>query len=272
MESTLTLADHKTHCLTADSVGEFIALLPDTPKTVYTEDWAGATYDDAKAQAVAGDPSYVERSDALLEKIETDFAGEGFLPVTSNALTGGAVNVPAFLSGSPLAMRQRRRQVAEGGEIVLMVNCFISAIIPHETIMRRGVAQLALVRALATVRPVRLFIYGSHTGKPETFFGYFVETAPLDLARAAWSLCAPQSYRQVMLAAHYMLERKNETYAQQDLRFADAWAREVVGAEATILTPPLVSRDGTAPFETDEAAAAWVQAKVREALALDVAA
>lgn len=266
----MTLAGRKVRALTASSMPEFLDLLPADAKG-RSETWAGATYADALTQARWGDLSQVERSDALLSKIEDIEGLEGLRPVTVNSVTGGAPNVPAFLSGVPTAMRRRVRQVEEGGEVVLMVSAFVSQSIAHEEIVRRGAAQLALVRALSQVRPVRLYVYGAHTAsgtehKRAHFFAYPIDTAPLDLARAAWALCAPQSYRQIMLEADDVCG-SSATFAYEAHDLPRAWAVEIAGAESAVVTPPLVSGDGRVPFMSDEGAADWVQKKLKEALA-----
>jgi hypothetical protein len=270
----LLLAGRGVRALTAASMTDFLDMIEKErkgDKDEFSADWAGATFDDALAQGRTGDLSQVARSDALLDKIEAITDGEGLKAVTSPSVAGGAVNVPAYLAGHPACMRLRRPQVQAGGEIVLMVSAFISASISHEVIARRGAAQLALVRALSQVRPVRLFVYGCHTPAGSRhgrhfFAAYPIDTAPMDLARAAWALCAPQSYRQVLLHADRIVGA-TETSAELSAAIPTAWAKMIEGEDTSVLvTPPLVSGDGSVPFESDEAAAAWVQAKVREAL------
>jgi hypothetical protein len=169
--------------------------LPENPVS-----WAGATMRQAVKRARAGDLPRVAASDAMLTKVE-DFLDLATLrSVTAPAVAGGAPCVPAFIAGHPMAMRTRRRVAHDRGELILAVEGYTPAEIDAATIARRGAAVLALARAAAMIRPVRLVSFAV-SGDSAAAFAYTlpIDAAPIDLARAAWVFGAPEFTRQIRL-------------------------------------------------------------------------
>jgi hypothetical protein len=161
-----------------------------------TNNWTGnKDYSTAVDQVRNGDLSGVPASEALLDKLETE---QYVSPVWRNRLdvVGGSPCVPAFLAGHPVAMRRRERVMAEQGPITIIVSMSLSAMIAIETMRQRGAALLALVRLLSANRPVEVWTatclggpnHGTHTLVR-------LDTAPLDLARAAHMLTCPSVTR-----------------------------------------------------------------------------
>lgn len=151
--------------------------------------WYGSKdYATAMAQVLSGDLSNVAASDAILDKIEAE---PMLTHVWRNRLdvVGGIPHVPAFLAGHPMNMRRRERVASEQGPLCIFVTLTVSADIDAAVMRKRGVAILALVRMLSNVRPVELYACNSMGGA-----GYAahivtrIDTAPLDLARAAHML------------------------------------------------------------------------------------
>lgn len=161
-----------------------------------TDDWCGA-----KSHAVAvdqvrnGDLAGVAASEALLADLETE---QFVSPVWRNRLdvVGGTPCVPAFLAGHPMAMRRRERVATEQGPLAIVVSLTLSAGISVSDMRKRGATLLALVRLLSTARPVELWTavclggsgHGCHVLTR-------LDTAPLDLARAAHMLTCPSVTR-----------------------------------------------------------------------------
>lgn len=162
--------------------------------------WAGADFDTACARALSGDLARVAPSDAMLDKVEALLDLSGLKAVTVPAVAGGVPCVPAYLAGSPMAMRVRKRRVHDRGEVVLCVEGWTSSEAPSAAVARRGAAVLALVRALSSVRPVRIVSYAA-SGSDERAFLYTlpIDSAPIDLARAAWVFSAPEFVRRCRL-------------------------------------------------------------------------
>jgi hypothetical protein len=161
-----------------------------------SSEWHGnKDYATSVEQARSGDLSGVAASEALLDKLESE---QFVSPVWRNRLdvVGGSPCVPAFLAGHPMAMRRRERVKTEQGPLTIIVSMTLSGGIDTDTMRKRGASLLALVRLLSANRPVELWTavclggngYGTHTLVR-------LDTAPLDLARAAHMLTCPSVTR-----------------------------------------------------------------------------
>jgi hypothetical protein len=159
-------------------------------------EWYGyKDYDTSLEQVRSGDLTGVDASEALLDKLETE---QFVSPIWRNRLdvVGGSPCVPAYLAGHPMAMRRRERVMTEQGPLTVIVSMSLSAAIDIEVMRKRGASLLALVRLLSANRPVELWIaiclgggnHGTHTLVR-------LDTAPLDLARAAHMLTCPSVTR-----------------------------------------------------------------------------
>jgi hypothetical protein len=229
-------------------------------------DWAGATRAQAQRRAIEGNLDLVARADRLLDQIETDLDLSGLSRQSVPALAGGAPCVPAMLSGHPLTMRARRPVASPAGEVTILASAFISASISHDVIARRGAAVLALVRAVSLVRPVRLVIFYADSGKGtrSSLVSVPIETAPLDLARAAWALTAPEFLRQLLLPICDKTLGKDYNQGQPFTGDAGAAVAGLLGAESYLALPDLLSSNSTA-FKTDRAALEWLQSNLATA-------
>jgi hypothetical protein len=158
--------------------------------------WYGnKSYDTSLNQVRNGDLSGVAASEMLLDKLETE---QFVSPVWRNRLdvVGGSPCVPAFLAGHPMAMRRRERVITEQGPLTIIVSMTLSGGIATDIMRKRGASLLALVRLLSANRPVEIWLavglggnnHGTHTLVR-------LDTAPLDLARAAHMLTCPSVTR-----------------------------------------------------------------------------
>jgi hypothetical protein len=152
--------------------------------------YGGMSWDAAVKAAREGDLGNVEASDALLSKFE-HLALETHGKAWRNDVTGALPNVPAFIAGHPLNMRRRTRLESAAAPIAVIVDVTASAGVSAKNITTRGAAILALVRILATRRPVELWACAS-TGADSDRNGIHVAarlaTAPMDLGTAAFAL------------------------------------------------------------------------------------
>ena len=234
---------------------EFAATARACPAVGVSVDWAGSDFETACARALSGDLARVAPSDAMLDKVESLLDLSGLKAVTVPAVAGGVPCVPAFLAGSPMAMRVRKRRAHERGEVVLCVEGWTSARADSAAITRRGAAVLALARALSGVRPVRIVSYAASGSDRRAFFYTLpIDSAPIDLARAAWVFSAPEFVRQCRFAVQRAV---NGTTSQRcagvarllpDLLGVDSESCVVVEG----LTDP---RD----FGSDAAAVEWIK-------------
>ncbi len=154
--------------------------------------WHGGTGEQAKQWARTGKPELVAPSDAILTALEA--SAESIVTRSSriiNDVAGACPNVPAMLAGQPLAMRRRMREHTDRAPVCVIVDTTISAGIGHGTIRQRGAALLAFVRLLSQKRAVELYSgVGVHNGGRNACYVFTrIDTAPLDLTRAAFMLC-----------------------------------------------------------------------------------
>lgn len=232
-----------------------------------------------------GDWDAVKRADRMLAKIEALTNVETSAYRTIAAIAGGAPNVPAHLSNSPLAMRQRRRVIDDLNPITIVVDIVTSGGISHDKIERRGAAILALVRLVGEVRPVSLHVTaGMKSGRQNTFLSAIIDTAPLDLSRAAFALCAPEFQRRVCFGIHDEITRKRTgeasggtirwafgDYTWQTREFPRLMGRLIGGGGDTVLgIPGAVGHSNTrhdALLGDDDEATQWVQSEAQRLLA-----
>jgi hypothetical protein len=225
--------------------------LPETPHMRGLDrKWAGGmTYSDAARAIAHGDMAGVEASDRLLSAFEADMHPTPTWR-TFGTVAGGAPNVGAYLAGSPVAMRQRRRVVDAAAPLTVFVDTVSSGGIEAEDLRKRGVAVLALVRALSNVRPVTVYAVAAmqHHGCANSWIAVSLDQ-PLDLARAAFALAHPAFARALMYEAGPRLHGK-EANGSLHWAFADVnkyravardrWAALVQAApeDCLYLAPP----------------------------------
>jgi len=165
--------------------------------------WHGnVAYDVAVQDTRTGDLSGVPASDAFLAKFE-DLAPSRPAWETVNDVVGALPDVGAFLAGHPLAMRRRTRLAKETAPLTIAVDLVSSGGIKADLLRKRGALILALVRALSISRPVELWAGGSATpdSKRGAWHVWFqIDTAPLDLARAAHVMTCPAVSRGMIYA------------------------------------------------------------------------
>jgi len=227
-----------------------------------------------------GETRLVPRSDKILDQIETIEKLAEKEPHMQRAVAGGMADVPAFLQGSPINMRMRRRREAKA-PITICVSSITSGGIKSYLIERRGVAVLALLRKLeAAGHAVTLHLTaGMKPYSAHTFFGVVpLESKPLDVARVAFALSDARVQRQVMFSVgckHVAGSRNRIAWPYHDMdwntRIADQ--QKVYGQlldvdPKTILIVPPVFMDEADHFKTDETAAAWVNMRYAEASAI----
>jgi hypothetical protein len=192
-----------------DSPGDMARAAMDCGKLKQGTNWdGGLSPEEAVKRATFGDMARVSASEALLSKMEK-YAFESNKRTWRNDLAGGCPDVPAFIAGQPLSMRRRTIVESDSAPLAIIVDLTASEGIPAEIMERRGAAILALVRVLSTRRPVELwagsFLQGGPAGMDACAFFARIDTAPLDLARAAHVLSSQSMPRQIGFALGYAL-------------------------------------------------------------------
>lgn len=256
-----------------DSLGEFHDWMTSGPLPVIRHD-PKFFPDPEKAitRLVTGDEKIVAESERVMGRIEAIEQLAQSLPMAERAVCGGMADVPAYLAGSPLAMRRRIRR-EDKRPLTIAVDVMVSASLRAGQIERRGIAALALLRKLqAEGYPVMLYFVA-----PGVVRGYShkeavviaIDTAPMDLARAAWCLADRGMCRTLAFLAHTKLAGlqrypdSNSWMPGSDIRaILDASG---IDSSACLTVTGAHSRDN---LGSDESAAQWVNAKYRKAIAL----
>jgi hypothetical protein len=172
----------------------------------------GMSFDDSLRCVREGNPAIVARSDEFLSRFEAlHLVSRRWRTVA--AVAGGVPCVPAALAGHPLAMRQRQRVSSDQAPLAIIVDIASSGGIESADLEKRGAAILALVRLLSAARPVSLYVgvsvtAGHLTGAERHDACHIftrMDTAPLDLARAAHMLCHTSTARSLYYGAAYEL-------------------------------------------------------------------
>ena len=222
--------------------------------------WAGGTYAECLARTRHGDLSLVAESDELLRKFEAlTFATPRREWRAAEA--GHVPSVPAFIAGHPQSMRRRARRESEVAPVTIVVDLFASCTFSHRDILARGAAVLALTRVLSAVRPVEVYVGCGTTRRSFTggtaFIAAKLDTAPLDLAHAAWALCGVGFLRQVVFST---LEAVFPCLPIPPMR-------ESVAEVAAAMLPhgTHVIAVGGVVSDVTRNPAAWIEARIREA-------
>jgi len=172
--------------------------------------------------AHSGDASIVPQAEALLAQID-DAAIHVPLRQWGASPAGAYPVVPEVLAGSPTPMRRYLQDPSEHGTISVYVGVNSSSAYDAPTLLKRGVAILALVSKLQAIRPVELHVVstvasGAMIGFGSNGPGNFVttmrvDTKPLDLAVAGYFL------------AHCGFDRRlNHALAESLTAFNGGWA------------------------------------------------
>lgn len=168
-----------------------------------TTDWGGVNYKGALKNLIYGDAERARLAIKLFDEVvtaQTETLGRNILiPAT----VGQIPNVPAVIAGLPETMlsRQNSLQTASNAPIRVVVDLFASWPITQQQFIRRGVAAIAFVMVMNTIRPIDLYV--AHTGGsmflPGSSVAHIIkiDTKPLDLPRAVWMISDPAFFRRL---------------------------------------------------------------------------
>ena len=184
---------------------------------LHTKQEVGYKFDGMNVGDVAnalrnGDKRHVADSDRYMEAF-ADMTFNGRTSETINAVTGGAVNVGAHLAGTPLSMRRRQRIIAPMGPLTIFIDGSGSGNNTTRDLSKRGAALLGLIRMLAAVRPVHLYM--ACGGSFATSGGFNsawgsnlcasvftrIDTAHMDLSRDGFAIANPAFCRSFIFKA-----------------------------------------------------------------------
>lgn len=174
-----------------DSVAEFAGVAKATPNDANSRDeWYGCiSHIQAYEKAMWGDDSYVAEAEKLMDKLDANVG----IPTASwePSVYGAYPIVPEYLAGSITPMRHRVESESDSSPIAIYVSTTCSAMIDSETMLKRGTAILALVLKMQAIRPIEIYLLAETHGVQdgETLLAIKINTKPLDIAVAAFTLC-----------------------------------------------------------------------------------
>lgn len=183
-----------------------------------SDGWAGGGDTSSMLSGIVrGDESRVAASEKYLASIEDQIPiSRGWRNVDD--VVGAVPNVPAFLAGHPQHMRRRQRTARDNAPLAIYMDLTSSCSIDQSRVEKRGLVLLALTRMLVEHRAVELWV-GTSTGECglSSTVAWRIDTAPLDLARAAYHIAAvPMSRRfgyGVTVSEHFKNRRWNGEWA-----------------------------------------------------------
>lgn len=195
---TTKLDNGKSHYMLMDA-GEIPGAAKSNSKWMrhQTTIWRHEGYSiiDFERKSEVGDVSMVYESNKYLEKLESQIPHSlGWLVVED--VVGAVPNVPAMIAGIPQHMRRRVRTSKDNAPLTIFMNLTSSQGISKSDVRERGIVMLALVRMLANIRPVELWV-GTAMGDMgvNCTVAWKIDTAPMDLARAAFHIADPSMSR-----------------------------------------------------------------------------
>jgi len=223
-----------------------------------------------------GDTKLVARADQIMERVEAVSLLSDSTPELARVVTGSVADIPAYLSGSPLNMRQRRRREGKA-PLKIVVDVTSSGGISDAILACRGVAILALLRKLeAAGHAVELWLVSGLGGGATSLACVRMESAPLDLARTCWAFADTEMTRQTAYTLCSTNKSNNGSWPwnnKQWIGHADkqrAVYAQALGSEpdGIIFVPPLFGAgDADMPFRDDAKAAKWVSEQYALAIA-----
>lgn len=180
--------------------------------------WVGETYSETIKRTKEGNLDLIPQAEELLSKIDADLDIDG--PLWQGSVAGAFPDVPAFLSGDPECMRSRVICVNEKAPVRVFVCTTSSCGIDSKTLLKRGIAALALVMQLVKQgRPIELWTFtkldGDSAHKGNSCFMVRMPTAPVDMARIAHCLSACSFDRAIAM-----------TFGRRMTGFTGGWAKE----------------------------------------------
>jgi hypothetical protein len=216
----------------------------------------GGGYHSFKQKVTTGDNSLVAESDRHLAMIEDQVPmSRGWRNVDD--VVGAVPNVPAFLAGHPQCMRRRQRAARDNAPLAIFMDLTSSAGISAKDIQQRGVVLLALARLLVEHRAVELWVgtglgagksYTNHRDAVSATVCWRIDTAPLDLARAAYHISATamsRGFGYEMTHAELNMQHGAWPFGDYDLhcRTAEQRLRPVFEGQELLYIPPIYLND-----------------------------
>lgn len=191
-----------------DSPEEYAAYLKPLPEAPGLHDryWAGGAKSIGVEKLISGDNSRLAQAQAIIDKLDLAHIFSNDVPVLEPTVAGFIPNVPAAIAGHPESMF--RRGFVESPSILAPLTMYIettvSAGVTQEQLIARGVAVLAFVLAMETIRPVDLYTVSliSHNSRLGVYGAVTkIASRPMDVGRAVWMLTDPNYARMLLFTS-----------------------------------------------------------------------
>lgn len=181
----------------------------------YSDSWAGCSREQAIKTLRTGDASLLERAQAIIDKLDLAQIFSNELPVLEPSLAGFAANVPAAIAGHPEAMFSRG--FVESPSVMAPLTVYVetntSAGVSESQLIARGVAVLAFVLVMETMRPIDIYCTSLNmVPGTEKVAGSVVRIAsrPMDISRAVWMLTSAGYSRRCRTEAQYFQHKQRK--------------------------------------------------------------
>lgn len=231
---------------------------------------AGVGYAQAIQLAKKGDPLLVSKSSDQLDRLVNEYKlREEVRTSYKRSVMGTRVNVPEYLSGSPLCMRRKQASEMQVRSVSIYVSTTCAAGITADQMLKRGSTIMALLEYLQMSQvAVQLYLLAETHGATDGDFIQViqVESSPLDLSTASFAIAHPAFARQITYAMAYAMDRFNGQWPRSRGYggTSDAWEKllsSAIGMTADDIYVP-------APSWYDEEIIArpeqWLDAKIRK--------
>ncbi len=165
-------------------------------------EWSGGTPESTGNRLRNGYHGANDRAMRIAAAVDVAVREMAMTPTLTSHVCGGAVCVPAALSGSPMAFQRLMPQPAKQG-VRICADMFVSAGFEPSQVESRGLAILALARTMARFQPVKLDLLcsrgkGSHL---PAIVKIPLGVNPVDWSAASALIGHPTGFRHFGLAA-----------------------------------------------------------------------
>lgn len=209
------------------------------------------TWEQAIARAGLGYDKAVPDAQKLLSKLEASISIESI--AYESSVAGCFPVVAEYLAGEPECMLEPTPVNSEMAPLAIYIDLTTSYNVTSQQFHKRGVAVLALAMLLSQIRPISLHVctvmHGKRKGDDSvSLVTSRIETAPLDLARAAYALTDVAVARRLFYAVAEKLhdfngmwpELKGANYAATTSPAYTKRVRELLDLDSDVLYIPAV--------------------------------
>lgn len=172
--------------------------MKDTPRR-----WAGGTFEEFHERSSMGDVAYMGKAEKYVDQF-SNIALEDYNVDLDYNTQYGVLDYHAALAGDVACLFGPTHVENDKAPVNIYVDTWTSCTVSTQAMTMRGIAVIALVRALTVFRTVQVKITSGmqHTPtKTDVIMTMSVPTAPMDVSIASWALGSPQAFRCGFLGA-----------------------------------------------------------------------